>query len=66
MATDPTKTTADQVKRLREALAQAGERFADLAIIIRKHGSYDNAGFMQASADRCQCVLDGGRFNDPY
>lgn len=40
-----------------EALKMAAARFEDLAGVIEEHGSYDNAGFMQASADRCRAAL---------
>lgn len=46
-------------KRLREACVMAQSRFADLGSVIRKDGGYDNAGFMEASAQRIRDALDG-------
>ena len=51
-------------ERLRDALLIAAERFEDLGRIIQEHGSYDNAGFMLASAGRCRNVLAGRKFED--
>lgn len=45
-------------RRLRTAVVMAQSRFTDLATIIRKNGSYDNAGFMDASAQRLRDALD--------
>lgn len=49
--------------KLREALERSRDRFSDLANIIRRNGPYDDAGFMEASAERCQSALNGGDYN---
>lgn len=45
------------VAELLAALQMARSRFADLATVIRQDGSYDNAGFMEASAERLDAAI---------
>jgi phosphoenolpyruvate-protein kinase (PTS system EI component) len=46
-----------EIERLREAIIMAASRFTDLASIIRSDGGYDNAGFMDASAQRLRDAI---------
>lgn len=57
-------TKQKQVDVLNDALQMAAGRFEDLALIIEGGGTYDNAGFFRASADRCRAALDGKPFNE--
>lgn len=58
---NPETTSED---RLLEALALVNRRLIDLADIVDSEPSYDAAGFLRATAKRCQRVLDGRRFGD--
>lgn len=45
-------------------LAEAASRFRDLADIIDKSGPYADAGFLRASADRCQAAVEVATSSD--
>lgn len=57
------ETVNKEIENLREALRLAADRFEDLGKAIDEHGSYDNAGFMYATAIRCRKAMQGGTFN---
>lgn len=54
------RTLEGENEGLREALEMTALRWADLGDIIREHGSYDNAGFCDASANRARAALKEG------
>lgn len=58
------ETQRQKIDRLETALALAAGRFDDLALIIERDGSYQNAGMMTASAKRCRQTINGKNFDD--